>query len=1270
MNDNDITNSQLNHLINPEIKYDEFYLLLQKIAQEEDIQTVLEIGSSSGQGSTEALVTGLRHNPSKPKLFCMEVSVSRFGQLKKNYENESFVKCYNVSSISLDNFPDEQEVIDFYNSTPSYLNSFPLEQVLGYLKQDIDYVKQSKVFEYGIERIKHENKIDLFDLVLIDGSEFTGKAELDKVYGAKFICLDDVNTFKNYHNHQALLADPNYILVQENTYIRNGYSVFKRVREIDNYLTYHELPEQILISKIVQKGMLVFDIGANIGNYSILLSKLVGSTGSVYSFEPTSTIFNKLEERLTHFKCSNVYPFKKAVYSENTQIEFNEFPDDYSAWNSIGKPEMQDPDSGQPIPIIQTEVVEAVTLDSFCEQNNISEIDYLKIDVEGAESDVLSGAVNLLKNKQVRFIQFEISQKMLKGLNREAKFTFDILAEYGYECHWITQDGEIGSDVKGSNAFHKNYIAFPILPIHFFTIVLNGQPFIRYHINILKQLSFKCHWHIIEGIAELKHDTAWSLPSGGYISDEFHHKGRSNDGTTEYLDELVQQYPDNITVYRKPENVFWDGKREMVNEPLFNINEECLLWQIDVDELWKIDHIYSARNAFIQNHHKTAAFYYCWYFVGEKLVISTRNCYAHPPQEWLRTWRYKPGAVWVAHEPPILAEPLPNDEWQNIAGVDPFLPEDTENLGLAFQHFAYVTQEQLRFKEKYYGYSNAVSQWEALQKTTVFPVFLRDYFGWVRDETMVDTSDSHRIIPIAQRDISSNNWRFLNPEEIEQQITQLKKPAPIIMIDAVCFQFSQTGIGSIWKSLLAEWAKSTFAKHIIVIDRAGATPKIPGLKYRYITGYDYNDVSVDRKMLQQVCDEEGVDVFISSYYTTPITTPSVFFAYDMFPEVFNWNMSHPMWREKHYAIEQATAYIAISENTAQDLVKVFPDIQPESIFTAPSGINHQVFSPVSQENISQFKNKYGILKPYFLLVNAGSGYENSILFFQSFSQLINSYGFDIILVSSDGVVLPEFRTHTLGSIVQILQLTDEELAAAYSGAVALVYPFKYEAFGRPILEAMACGCPVITCPNASIPEIAGECAIYVKDDDVDGLADALCEIQKPRLRKSLIKAGREHVQNFSWTKMAESITSALIHTTLLSLHLTENNFIVFPDWSQPEDQVSSALAEVIRTLGTYLNNQKATLLINLSTIPYEDAQLLLASLTMSLIMEEGLDISTEIEISLVNNLADMQWEALLPRIRARIILADEDISTVAQIHVDKLPSYLLSGLSSQIQNFF
>lgn len=116
--------------------------------------------------------------------------------------------------------------------------------------------------------------------------------------------------------------------------------------------------------------------------------------------------------------------------------------------------------------------------------------------------------------------------------------------------------------------------------------MLNGEPFIRHHIEVLRQLPFKWHWHIVEGVADLKHDTAWSLQFGGRITDEIHQNGLSNDGTTEYLDDIKEQYPENITIYRKPHGVFWDGKLEMVNAPLANIHQECLLWQVDADELW------------------------------------------------------------------------------------------------------------------------------------------------------------------------------------------------------------------------------------------------------------------------------------------------------------------------------------------------------------------------------------------------------------------------------------------------------------------------------------------------------------------------------------------------------------------------------------------------------------------------------------------------------------------------------------------------------------
>lgn len=1260
---NQLTNSELNYLIAPEIKNDEFYAAIQKIAREEDIKTVLEIGSSSGEGSTEAFVTGLRSNPHQPKLFCMEVSKTRFVALQQRYKDDSFVKCYNVSSVPINAFPKEKEVIDFYNKNQTNLNFFPLERILGWLQQDIEYVKYSGVSANGIQKIKEENNIVTFDLVLIDGSEFTGIAELDEVYGAKYICLDDINTFKNYKNHQRLKADKNYSKIYHNDNVRNGYSIFKLNNQENQYFFENEIQEQLLVRKLVNPGMLVFDIGANIGDYSILLSKLVGNRGKVYTFEASQNTFEKLKERLTHEKCVNTFAFQKAVYSENTQIEFNEFSEEYSAWNSIGKPQMLNPDgSGEYIPIVNTEVVEAITLDNFCQSHNIQKINFLKVDVEGAESDVLKGSVELLQKKAIKFIQFEISQKMLEGLNREAKATFDILSANGYECHRITPNGEIGEAVEDSNSFYENYIAFPVLPINFFTIVLNGEPFIRHHIEVMKKLPFKWHWHIVEGVAELKHDTAWSIKWGGCISEEIHRHGRSNDGTTEYLNELAQLYPDNVTIYRKPEGNFWDGKLEMVNAPLVNINEECLLWQIDVDELWTVEQICTGRQMFINSPEKTAAFYWCWYFVGENLVISTRNCYTqNPQQEWLRTWRFKPGAFWTAHEPPVLVESLPDGKLKNVAAENIFLHDETEKYDLVFQHFAYVTKEQLQFKEQYYGYNNAVSEWLGLQAQNKFPVLLNRYFSWVQDHTIVDRAKACGIVPIAQKNINGSYWKFLSSDELQAQMKEIKKVSPIIIIDGIFFQMNQTGIARVWKSLLEVWADNGFGKHIIVADRGGTAPKIDGIKYVQVPLYDYDNKDSDRVMLQELCDSLNADLFTSTYYTSAISTPSAFMAYDMIPEILGWDLNHPMWQNKHLAIKNASAYMAISENTAHDLVRFFPQIPLEIVQVAYCGVTSNFF-PANQQEINNFKTKYGISKPYFMIVSFG-GYKNTILFLEAFAQLYSKQGFDIVCTGGGGLLDERFRAYTSGNTVYMLQVDDEELKACYSGAVALVYPSKYEGFGLPVLEAMACGCPVITCANASIPEVGEKAVLYVQDDDVQEMADALCEIQKPSVRKSLITAGLEQAKKFSWTSMANIVSSVLIDTTLLSLNLKQINLIIFPDWSQPEELLCLDLKKVIYTLATNRKSKDITLLIYTTNIPSQDSELLLSGIIMNILMEEEIDISEELTISLVREISEIQWNALLPRINCRIILPQEDKQGLAQIESEKIKSCSINNFN-------
>ncbi len=220
--------SELDFIIPPEIKNDDFYFAIYRIAKNEPVKTILEIGSSSGEGSTEAFVRGIFENPEKPSLFCMELSAPRFQALQNRYRDNSQVVCYNVSSIPLELFPSETDVLDFMRTKRSNLSGLPEDLIIGWLRQDIEYVTSAKVPTNGIEMIKNDRGLECFDVVLIDGSEFTGFQELNLVYGAKFILLDDICCFKNYYSFQKLSADSSYELIEKNESLRNGYAIFKK----------------------------------------------------------------------------------------------------------------------------------------------------------------------------------------------------------------------------------------------------------------------------------------------------------------------------------------------------------------------------------------------------------------------------------------------------------------------------------------------------------------------------------------------------------------------------------------------------------------------------------------------------------------------------------------------------------------------------------------------------------------------------------------------------------------------------------------------------------------------------------------------------------------------------------------------------------------------------------------------------------------------------------------------------------------------------------
>ncbi len=232
--------------IEPEIKEgDGFYEDLKNLAATPEIKTILEIGSSCGEGSTKALFNGIEKSAIDARLFCIESSIGRFNVLCKKYEagshvNEcacskyrhhytlNMVNCYNVCSIPISQYMTADEVTGFYHNYKTNLNNYPLERVIGWLEEEIGYIQENHIPDDGIRAIMQENDISCFDLVLIDGSAFTAEEELRVVYGAKYIALDDIIDIKNWMNYQILSNDSDYKLLKENKNLRNGYAIFAR----------------------------------------------------------------------------------------------------------------------------------------------------------------------------------------------------------------------------------------------------------------------------------------------------------------------------------------------------------------------------------------------------------------------------------------------------------------------------------------------------------------------------------------------------------------------------------------------------------------------------------------------------------------------------------------------------------------------------------------------------------------------------------------------------------------------------------------------------------------------------------------------------------------------------------------------------------------------------------------------------------------------------------------------------------------------------------
>jgi FkbM family methyltransferase len=202
-----------------------------------------------------------------------------------------------------------------------------------------------------------------------------------------------------------------------------------------------EQAEQTFYINYLREGMTVFDVGANVGEIALLFSRFVGSMGEVHAFEASRSTFEKLTQVCQLVGHSQIVLNNKAVADQEGISKLYVYDDNHSAWNSLADRPLHE--YGIDVTPIRIEEVETVTIDGYCQENNISHIDLLKIDVEGAEYQVLLGCRQMLESQCIRCCVFEFGATTFDMGNSPNKIE-DYLRHYGYQ---------IWNVVKGNPVF-------------------------------------------------------------------------------------------------------------------------------------------------------------------------------------------------------------------------------------------------------------------------------------------------------------------------------------------------------------------------------------------------------------------------------------------------------------------------------------------------------------------------------------------------------------------------------------------------------------------------------------------------------------------------------------------------------------------------------------------------------------------------------------------------------------------------------------------------
>lgn len=281
----------------------------------------------------------------------------------------------------------------------------------------------------------------------------------------------------------------------------------------------------------------------------------------------------------------------------------------------------------------------------------------------------------------------------------------------------------------------------------------------------------------------------------------------------------------------------------------------------------------------------------------------------------------------------------------------------------------------------------------------------------------------------------------------------------------------------------------------------------------------------EQLIIPPILKREKADLYHSPTFSAPIYQPCkvILTVHDMI-HLISGKSIHKLYYKNivKRAMMKAAAVITVSENSKSDIVK-WIGIPEKKVYVTYNGIEER-FKPSSDKTLpDKIKKGYDISDRYILFVGNQKPHKNVEGILKAFKTAIERGDIQHYLILAG--VKRDFVKAEGGLADKVICIdihSDDDLIKLYQSADLFLAPSLYEGFGLPLLEAMACGIPVITSNRASIPEVVGDAAIMVNPEDIDEIANAVCRVLKDEnLKSDLIRKGLKRAKMFSWRKMAE-----------------------------------------------------------------------------------------------------------------------------------------------------